>query len=61
MSVLPDEVTRLGEDATLAVLDVRSTELDRAGGGEESAVARLQNGEAGPPEGGIDAEVPRTA
>ena len=40
MSALPDELARLGEDAALALLDVRSTELHRAGGVEESAVLR---------------------
>ena len=61
MSVLPDELARLREDATLALLDVRSTELHRAGGVEEPAGVRFQDGEAGPPQGRVEAEVPRTA
>jgi rhodanese-related sulfurtransferase len=58
---LPDELARLREDATLALLDVRSTELHRAGGVEESAGVRFQDGEASPPEGRVEAEVRRTA
>ena len=56
MSVVPGELARLREDATRAVLDVRRTELHRAGGVEEPAVARFQDGEAGPPEGRVEAE-----
>ena len=44
VSVLPDELARFRQDATLALLDVRSTELHRAGGIEEPAVARFQDG-----------------
>ena len=61
MSVLPDEAARFREDATLPLLDVHGTELDRAGGVEEPAVACFQDGEAGPPERRVEAEGPRTA
>jgi hypothetical protein len=61
MSVLPDELARLREDATLPLLDVHGTELHGAGGVEESAVARFQDGEAAPPEGRVEAEVLRAA
>jgi hypothetical protein len=50
VSVAPDELARLREDATLALLEVHGPELHRAGGVEEPAVARLQDGEAGPPQ-----------
>ena len=57
MSVLPDEPARLRENATLPLLDVHSTELHRAGGVEEPSVTRFQDGEAGPPECRVEAEV----
>jgi putative transposase len=50
VSVLPDELARLGENTTLALLHVRSKELHRAGGVEESAVVCFQDGEASPPQ-----------
>jgi len=59
--VLPDEPARFCEDATLPLPDVHSTELDRAGGVEEPAVTRFQEGEAGPPQCRVKAEGPRTA
>jgi hypothetical protein len=59
MSVLPDESARLREDATLPLLDVHGTELHRAGGVEEPAVACFQDGEAGPPQCRVEAEGPR--
>ncbi len=60
-SVLPDEPARFHEDAALPLLDVHGTELDRAGGVEEPAVMRFQDGEADPPERRVEAEGPRTA
>jgi len=44
VSVLPDELTGLCEDATLPLLDVHSTEMHRAGGVEEPAVTAFQDG-----------------
>ena len=44
MSVLPDEPARLRKDAALPLLDVHGTELHRAGGVEEPAVTRFQDG-----------------
>jgi DNA-binding CsgD family transcriptional regulator len=61
VSVVPDEPARLREDATLALLDVHGPELHRAGGVEEPAVARFQDGQAGPPQCRVEAEGPRTA
>jgi hypothetical protein len=61
MSFLPDEPARLRENATLPLLDVHGTELHRAGGVEEPAVTRFQDGQAGPPQGRVEAEGPRTA
>ena len=61
MSVLPDELARLREDATLPLLDVHGTELHRAGGVKEPAVTRFQDGQAGPPQCRVEAEGPRTA
>ena len=60
MPVLPDEPARLRQDATPPLPDVRSTELHRAGGVEEPAVTRLEDGEAGPPDGRVEAQRPRT-
>ena len=60
MSVAPDESARFREDAALAVLDVRGTELHGAGGVEEPAVACFQDGEAGPPQCRVEAEGPGT-
>jgi hypothetical protein len=60
-SVLPDEPARFREDAALPLLDVHGTELDRAGGVEEPAVMRFQDGEADPPQRRVKAEGPRTA
>jgi hypothetical protein len=37
-------------DATPTLLDVNGSELHRAGGVEEPAVARFQDGETGPPQ-----------
>src|SRR5262249_4719045 len=59
--VVPDEPAGLREDATLALLDVHGPELHRAGGVEEPAVARFQDGQAGPLQGRVEAEGPRTA
>jgi hypothetical protein len=56
VSVVPDEPARLREDATLALLDVHGTKLHRAGGVEEPAVTRLQDGEAGPPQCRVEVE-----
>ena len=56
MPVVPDEPARLREDATLPRLDVQGTELHRAGGVEEPAVTRLEDGEAGPPDGRVEAQ-----
>ena len=61
VSVLPDEPARLREDATLPLLDVHGAELHRAGGVEEPAVARFQDGEANPPQCRVEAEGLRTA
>jgi hypothetical protein len=61
VSVLPDEPAGLREDATPPLLDVHGTELHRAGGVEEAAGVRFQDGEAGPPECRVEAEVSRTA
>jgi hypothetical protein len=61
VSVSPDEPAGLRENATLALLDVHGTELNRAGGVEEAAVACFQDGEAGPPQCRVEAEGPRTA
>ena len=61
MPVVADEPAGLREDATLPLLDVHGTELHRAGGVEEPAVARFQDGEAGPPHSRVEAEGPRTA
>jgi hypothetical protein len=44
VSVMPDELTRFREDATLPLLDVHSTEMHRAGGVEEPAVTAFQDG-----------------
>jgi len=55
MSALPDEPARLREDATLALPDVHSAELHRAGGVEEAAVMRFQDDEAGPPQCRVEA------
>ena len=59
LPVLPDELARLREDAALPPLDVDGTEPHRAGGVEEAAVARFQDGEAGPPQGRVEGEFPR--
>ena len=59
VSVLADESACLGEDAALALLEVHGTELHRAGGVEEAAVTRFQDGEAGLPSCRIEAEGPR--
>jgi len=61
VSVLPDEPACFREDATLPLVDVHGTELDRAGGVEEPAVACFQDGEAGPPQRRVEAEGLRTA
>jgi hypothetical protein len=61
VSVLPDEPAGLREDATLPLLDVYGTELHRAGGVEEPAVAGFQDGEAGPLQCRVEAEGPRPA
>ena len=61
MPVMPDEPARFREDAALPLLDVHGAELDRAGGVEEPAVTRFQDGEAGPPQRRVEAEGPRTA
>jgi hypothetical protein len=53
---LPDEPARFREDAALPLLDVHGAELDRAGGVEEPAVMRFQDGEAGPPERRVEAD-----
>jgi hypothetical protein len=57
MPVVPDEPARLREHATLPLPDVHSTELHRAGSVEEPAVTRSQDGEAGPPQCRVEAEV----
>ena len=49
MPVLSHEPARLREDAALPVPEVHGTELHRAGGVEQPAVTRSQDGEAGPP------------
>jgi hypothetical protein len=54
--VVPDELARLRQDAALPLLDVDSAELHRAGGVEEPAVARVQDGEAGPPQCRVEGE-----
>lgn len=59
--VVPDEPAGLREDATLPLLDVHGTELHGAGGVEEPAVARFQDGEAGPPQSRVEAEGARAA
>jgi hypothetical protein len=61
VSVLADEPARLCEDATLSLLDVNGTELHRAGGVEEPAVACFQDGEAGPLQCRVEAEGLRAA
>src|SRR5580700_1211308 len=58
---MPDEPARFREDAALPRLDVHGAEPDRAGGVEEPAVMRFQDGEAGPPQCRVEAEGPRTA
>jgi tetratricopeptide (TPR) repeat protein/transcriptional regulator with XRE-family HTH domain len=60
MSVFPDKPARLREDAALPLLDVHGTEPHRAGGVEEPAVTRFQDGEAGPPQRRVEAEGSRT-
>jgi hypothetical protein len=59
VSIVPDEPAGFREDATLPLLEVHGTELHRAGGVEEPAVTRVQDGEAGPPQCRVEAEGPR--
>jgi hypothetical protein len=59
VSVLPDESARLRKDATLPCPDVHGTELHGAGVVEETSVARLQDGQAGPSQCRVQGEGPR--
>jgi hypothetical protein len=61
MFALPDEPARLREDAMLPLPDVHGTELHRAGGVEEPAVTRFQDGQSGPLQCRVQAKGPRAA
>ena len=58
--VVPYEPARLREDAALPLLDVHGAELHGAGGVEQTAVSRFQDGETGPPQVRVEGEGPRT-